>query len=141
MGLFLTSIFYAYQHFLYSFTVMKNDHTMFGQKVKRARLDAQLSQEGLAKSIGVHQSHISNIESGHSTPTIDELLEIAKVTKVPYEQLVTSSFSEIHNNTTHGNNIINTYGGTFSFSYTMQLPNDPDIIAEMLKLANKAKTQ
>lgn len=41
-----------------------------GENVKRARLAARLSQEGLAARIGVEQGYISRLEAGTRNPTI-----------------------------------------------------------------------
>ena len=49
------------------------------KEVKRARADYQpkITQEELAKRIGVSKQHISNLETGKYYPAVEVMLEIA----------------------------------------------------------------
>ena len=49
-----------------------------GKKIKEARLAANMTQEELAKRIGVSKNAISNYENGVSTPKIELLCAIMK---------------------------------------------------------------
>ena len=42
----------------------------FGELIKRLRLDAAMSQEGLAHAAELHPTYISRLETGDRTPTI-----------------------------------------------------------------------
>ena len=59
----------------------------FGQKVQRLRLDAGITQEQLADSVGLTIESISNIERGIFGPKFDNLEKIAKVLGVPVKEL------------------------------------------------------
>jgi transcriptional regulator with XRE-family HTH domain len=47
--------------------------------LKKAREKVGLSQRALAEKVGIPQSHVSKIESGKISPTISNLIEIARV--------------------------------------------------------------
>lgn len=48
--------------------------------LREARLESGLSQRELAQRMGVRQSYIADIETGHSTKAIDRLLAFARET-------------------------------------------------------------
>ena len=54
----------------------KSDHLT--RELKRARLDAGLSQRALSERSGLTQSHISNIESGATEPGLSSLIDLAR---------------------------------------------------------------
>lgn len=43
------------------------------------RISKELPQNEVARSIGISQAHLSNIESGHSAVTLDKLLRLHDV--------------------------------------------------------------
>jgi transcriptional regulator with XRE-family HTH domain len=51
----------------------------FGRRVRRARLDANLSQVELARRLGVGQDTISHYEQGHSMPAFVMVLRLSEV--------------------------------------------------------------
>ena len=57
--------------------------------IKEIREKHGISQNGLAKKIGVSQSALSDIENGKTkNPRIDTIMKIADALKVPIETLV-----------------------------------------------------
>lgn len=52
------------------------DKKMVGNRIKRRRKAAGLTQEVLAEQIGLSKNHLSNIERGRYLPTIETLLMI-----------------------------------------------------------------
>lgn len=48
--------------------------------LRDARIRKGLSQRDLAERMGVHQSYIADLETGHSTKAIERLLEFARET-------------------------------------------------------------
>ena len=54
------------------------DIVVFGYKVKRRRLELDLSQSELAKRIGIDQSDLSKVEKGLANPTYKMMKRIAK---------------------------------------------------------------
>ena len=53
------------------------------QKIKQARIEADLSQKELSKSLIVSEKAVSSYESGRTHPTLDTLEKIAKKTERP----------------------------------------------------------
>ena len=49
----------------------------FGQRVKEARLAANLTQEALAEITELHPTFISNVERGYRVPSVPTLLRLA----------------------------------------------------------------
>lgn len=62
---------------------------IIGDKVRRARSRAGMTQEGLAHFTGIAQSHISEIEAGNRGMKAAQLQQIARVTRKPMEYFVT----------------------------------------------------
>ena len=49
---------------------------MLGDELRKARLEAGLTQEALAAKAGVTREFISIIENGHQSPSVDTLMQI-----------------------------------------------------------------
>jgi len=54
----------------------------FGNEIRQARLQAQVSQEGLALASGVERSYLGRIERGHSMPTLGVVLKLCRALQV-----------------------------------------------------------
>ncbi|WP_225838648.1 helix-turn-helix domain-containing protein [Streptomyces sp. NK08204] len=59
-----------------------------GDRIRTARLDANLSQERLAERAGLDRQAINRIEQGHQSPVLDNLIRIADALDVPLADLV-----------------------------------------------------
>ena len=55
---------------------MQDKHYLIGQRIKEIRMRAGLSQSKAAEAIGVAQSHMSNIETGRSHVTMENLMAL-----------------------------------------------------------------
>ena len=55
------------------------EYTYFVEKLRNARLEANLTQTEVTKKLGRPQSHISNIESGQQRVDVVELRRFAKI--------------------------------------------------------------
>jgi transcriptional regulator with XRE-family HTH domain len=53
------------------------DAKKLGKKIKLARIEADMTQEGLAEATGILQKSISRYENGVSLPTLETLEKIA----------------------------------------------------------------
>ena len=53
------------------------DNVVLGYKIKQKRIELHLSQEELAKKIGIDQSDLSKIEKGNANPSVKMLIRIA----------------------------------------------------------------
>ncbi len=62
-----------------------------GANIRRIRQDARLSQEELAEAAGINRTYLSQLENGHSSPTLDILERIARALDVPISALIVDS--------------------------------------------------
>jgi transcriptional regulator with XRE-family HTH domain len=60
-------------------SVQTKEYAYFVEKLRKARLEAGLTQGQVAKKIKRPQSHISNIESGQQRVDVVELKRFAKI--------------------------------------------------------------
>jgi len=60
-------------------SIHTKEYAYFVEKLRKARLEAGITQTQVAKKIGRPQSHISNIESGQQRVDIIELKRFAKL--------------------------------------------------------------
>ena len=64
-------------------SIWSKDYKAFMAKLKKARLDAGLRQEDVAKRLGRPQAYVSRCESGEKKIDAMELKEFAKLYKKP----------------------------------------------------------
>ena len=60
-------------------SIQTKQHAVFVEKLRKARLDAGLTQVQVAKKLRRPQSHVSNIESGQQRVDVVELQTFAKL--------------------------------------------------------------
>ena len=66
-----------------------SDFTIYvGNTIAGYRRRAKLSQEGMAKQIGCSRNHIYEIETGQTSPSLDELKNMCDVLQVTVIDLV-----------------------------------------------------
>jgi hypothetical protein len=61
---------------------------IMGDKVRRARVRAGMTQKALSDAVGIAQSHICEIEAGNRGLKAEQLYFIAIATKKPLEYFV-----------------------------------------------------
>jgi transcriptional regulator with XRE-family HTH domain len=59
-----------------------------GQRIRQARLDAGLSQRGLAELVGVSFPHISKVEAGRESASTELLARIGEAVGINPDELV-----------------------------------------------------
>ncbi|MFJ6073725.1 helix-turn-helix domain-containing protein [Streptomyces sp. NPDC093065] len=59
-----------------------------GNRIRDARLHANLTQEAVALRAGIRIATYSRIENGHASPVLDTLIRIADALDVPLRDLV-----------------------------------------------------
>ncbi|MEW2631654.1 helix-turn-helix transcriptional regulator [Streptomyces sp. NPDC048389] len=59
-----------------------------GDRIRAARLYANLTQEAVAMATGIDRASVNRIEQGHQSATLDTLLLIADAIGVPLADLV-----------------------------------------------------
>lgn len=64
-----------------------------GQRIKKLRTKAHLTQQELAAIAGIHSSNIGRIEKGQIRPTADVLFKIASYFDIPSDFLLTGELS------------------------------------------------
>ena len=52
---------------------------VFGENFKKLRREAKLSQEDVAKKLGIYQSNISDWENDISRPEYEKLIQLSKL--------------------------------------------------------------
>ncbi len=60
----------------------------FGDQLKAMRTQRELSQDELAKALGLHQTTISGIERNERLPSLEILLAMSQLFEVPLEELL-----------------------------------------------------
>lgn len=61
---------------------------LIGQRIKRERLAADLTQRELADAVGVGVPHISKVEAGRESPSDDLLVKLAEKFSVSVDELM-----------------------------------------------------
>lgn len=74
---------------------MKPIKKLLGERIREFRKTKGLTQEQLAELIGVEPRHISRIEGGYNSPSIERLAKISEVLNVPIKEF----FNFMHLNT------------------------------------------
>lgn len=52
---------------------------VFAANLRRARVDAGLTQQQVAEALGMHRPYVSDLESGKRTPLLKNLARIATI--------------------------------------------------------------
>ncbi|MGM0582969.1 MAG: helix-turn-helix domain-containing protein [Bacteroidota bacterium] len=60
----------------------------FNEKIKTLRKGAEMSQQELAGRLHIHVTHLSKMENGHLTPSVDIVQRLMKVFAVSADQLL-----------------------------------------------------
>jgi len=60
---------------------------LFGERVRKLRIERQYSQEKFADLVGLHRTYIGAIERGEQNVSIDNIDKIAKALKLPLQDL------------------------------------------------------
>lgn len=60
----------------------------FARNLRRARKDAGISQEGLAKKTGLHSTEISRLERGLREPRLGTIAKLARGLRIGVDDLV-----------------------------------------------------
>ena len=66
---------------------MKVSTELLGARIRELRKASGMAQEHLAEVLGIEQQYMSRIELGKSYPSLDRLMRIAEVLKVPLPSL------------------------------------------------------
>ena len=78
---------------------MEIDYNKLGNRIKEARLAANMTQEALAEAVDLSITHISNVENGHAKISLPALFDIAILFSTSIDALLCDSLSynaEIH---------------------------------------------
>jgi transcriptional regulator with XRE-family HTH domain len=68
---------------------MKSNVRMrFGQKLRMARKEREISQERLAELAGLHRTYVSSVERGERNVSIETIEKFAKALKVAMSELM-----------------------------------------------------
>lgn len=67
---------------------MKSESEKLGQNLKRIRIEKGISQNKIARTLGIDRAFISNIENGKTNPTLSTIAKIAKAIGVSVGELM-----------------------------------------------------
>lgn len=70
---------------------MELDYKAIGQRIKIARIKADMTQEKLAERIDLSNSHVSNIETGTTKVSLTAIVTIANALGVTVDDLLCDS--------------------------------------------------
>ena len=70
---------------------MALDFESIGTRIKQYRTEKKMSQEDLANKIGTIHKHLSNIETGVKSPSLELLILIANALDVSADDLLTDN--------------------------------------------------
>lgn len=74
---------------------MKTIKKLLGERIREFRKNKGFTQEQLAEMIGVEPRHISRIEGGYNSPSIERLAKISDALDIPIKEF----FNFMHLNT------------------------------------------
>ncbi len=64
------------------------DYKDVGMRVRAVRLKRKLTQEQLAEAVGVGVTHISHIETGHTIPSLQVMVDIINALHCSADELL-----------------------------------------------------
>lgn len=64
------------------------DYREIGLRIKTMRMKANIYQTSMAKTIGVSQTHMSNIESGRAGLTLENLVKMSHIFNCDIDEIV-----------------------------------------------------
>lgn len=67
----------------------------FNEKIKALRKNMNMSQQDLASKLHIHVTHLSKMENGHLTPSIDIVQRMMKVFAVSADQLLNDNQNSV----------------------------------------------
>ncbi len=67
---------------------MSYNQIELGMRIRELRIRMRLSQFALAEQLGVNREHITKIESGKKNPSLDLLIDVAKIYNVSLDYLI-----------------------------------------------------
>ena len=68
--------------------------SFFAKNLKKYRTEKGISQEELAKKVGVHTTHLSRYERGLSQPSIEVAQKLAEAFDISVDELIQGSADE-----------------------------------------------
>ena len=67
----------------------------FNEKIKALRKGSNMSQQELAEKLHIHVTHLSKMENGHLSPSIDIVQRLMKVFAVSADQLLNDNENSV----------------------------------------------
>lgn len=59
-----------------------------GKTIRRLRLEDDVTQQRMARMVGVHYTLLGHIERGTKLPSLDTLVKIAKAMRLPAHEIL-----------------------------------------------------
>lgn len=77
--------------------MVKLNYKEIGNRIKNRRKELSITQEQIAEYLDVNPSHISNIESGRSHPSLTSLINIANLLQCSIDLFVCGEYTYASN--------------------------------------------
>ena len=74
---------------------MSIQYESIGKRIKKLRMEKNLSQEKLAEMITVYPHHISQIENGRRIPSVETLILIANALDVTVDDILADTLTRL----------------------------------------------
>jgi len=99
---------------------------VFGDRLKQARTKKKISQQELARLVGVHYTNIGRYERGEADPSTNVLNKIAQALEVTPDYLINGTINEKAENVISDNELL------IQFKKIEKLPEDKKRIVKEL---------
>lgn len=67
---------------------MESESKKLGENLKRIRMEKDITQGDIVRSLGMSRSFVSNIENGKTNPTLSTIAKLAKAIGVSIDELI-----------------------------------------------------
>ena len=90
-------LYFLHKYVNYREEIMSIDYNIVGERIKKARLEKQLTQENIAEKLNVSVAFLSRIERGTSHINLKRLHQICSILDVSEGYLLSGTYDDSNN--------------------------------------------